>query len=81
MNRNKLLGNRILDVLMVIFVLEIGFLVDEKFKNCFYDMFVIEDNKVWMGEYSIELKLFDFLGYFYYIVSIFCIGMYLCMYN
>lgn len=42
---------------------------------------ITDDNKVWMGEYSTELKLFDPLGHLHHTVSTFCIGMYLRMYN
>lgn len=44
-------------------------------------MSVTDDNKVLMGGYSTELKLFDLLGHLHHTVSISCIGMYLRMYN
>lgn len=61
-----------LDVPTATFVIETGFPADEKFKNRPYDMSVTEDNKVWMGEYSTELKLFDLLGHLHHTVSISC---------
>ncbi|XP_078322982.1 uncharacterized protein LOC144622232 [Crassostrea virginica] len=44
-------------------------------------MAVTDDQKVWMGGHSRELKLFDFQGHLHRTVTITCLGMYICMYN
>nr|XP_034326055.1 E3 ubiquitin-protein ligase TRIM71-like [Crassostrea gigas] len=49
--------------------------------NGLYDMAVTDDNKVWMGGESRELKLFDLQGHLHHTVSITFLGMYLCVYN
>nr|XP_034326260.1 uncharacterized protein LOC105344127 [Crassostrea gigas] len=78
---NDLPGRRILDVPTVTSVIDTGFPANEKNNNRLYDMAVTDDNKVWMGGYSKELKLFDLQGHLHHTVSITNIGMYLCMYN
>eukprot|EP00105_Crassostrea_gigas_P031329 XP_011454001.1 PREDICTED: uncharacterized protein LOC105346916 [Crassostrea gigas] len=70
----------ILAVPMVTSVIDTGFPAGEK-KNRLFDMAVTDDNKVWMGGASRELKLFDLQGHLHHTVSITNTGMYLCMYN
>nr|XP_034327002.1 uncharacterized protein LOC117689525 [Crassostrea gigas] len=77
----ELPGRRILEVPTVTSVIDTGFPADEKFKSRLYDVAVTDDNKVWMGGYSKELKLFDLQGHLHHTVNITYIGMYLCMYN
>ncbi|XP_052699605.1 uncharacterized protein LOC128177095 [Crassostrea angulata] len=78
---NDLPGRRILDVPTVTSVIDTGFPADEEDKNRLYDMVVTDDNKVWMGGASYELKLFDLQGHLQHTVSITTYGLYLCMYN
>uniref|UniRef100_A0A8W8I2G9 B box-type domain-containing protein n=1 Tax=Magallana gigas TaxID=29159 RepID=A0A8W8I2G9_MAGGI len=54
----ELPGRRILEVPTVTSVIDTGFPADRK-KNRLYDMAVTDDNKVWMGGASFELRLFD----------------------
>eukprot|EP00105_Crassostrea_gigas_P021094 XP_011440106.1 PREDICTED: uncharacterized protein LOC105337176 [Crassostrea gigas] len=77
----ELPGRGILDVPTVTSVIDTGFPADEKYKSRLYDMAVIDDNKVWMGGESTELKLFDLQGHLHHTVNITELGMYLCMYN
>ncbi|XP_052697613.1 uncharacterized protein LOC128175811 [Crassostrea angulata] len=74
---------RILDVPTVTSVIDTGFPANEENNNRLYDMAVTDDNKVWMGGHSRELKLFDLQGHLNHTVNI--TGMlscvYLCMYN
>nr|XP_011439546.2 uncharacterized protein LOC105336787 [Crassostrea gigas]XP_011439547.2 uncharacterized protein LOC105336787 [Crassostrea gigas]XP_011439549.2 uncharacterized protein LOC105336787 [Crassostrea gigas] len=72
---------RMLDVPTVTCVIDTGFPASEKDQNRLYDMTVTDDNKVWMGGASEELKLFDLQGNLHQTVSITTEGMYLCMYN
>lgn len=67
-------------MLILIFVIDSGFLSDEGNDNCLFDLVIIDDNKVWMGGYLKELKLFDLEGNFYCIVCIICMGLFLCVY-
>nr|XP_011442633.2 uncharacterized protein LOC105338975 [Crassostrea gigas] len=78
---NDLPGRRMLDVPTVTSVIDTGFPADEETNNRLYDMTVTDDNKVWMGGASNELKLFDLQGHLHHTVSITTHGMYLCMYN
>lgn len=68
----KISGNRILVVPTATSVLETGFPADEKLKNRLFDMSVTDDNKLWVGGASTELKLFDLLGHLHHTVSISC---------
>ncbi|XP_052697169.1 E3 ubiquitin-protein ligase TRIM36-like [Crassostrea angulata] len=72
---------KILDVPTVTSVIDTGFPADEETKNRLYDMAVTDDNKVWMGGESRELKLFDLQGHLHRTVSITYRGIYLCMFN
>nr|XP_019926568.2 uncharacterized protein LOC105337167 isoform X2 [Crassostrea gigas]XP_034327027.1 uncharacterized protein LOC105337167 isoform X2 [Crassostrea gigas] len=76
----ELSGRRMLDVPTVTSVIDTGFPADE-YNNRLYDMAVTDDNKVWMGGESGELKLFDLQEHFHHTVSTTCLGMFLCMYN
>uniref|UniRef100_A0A8W8I1U2 B box-type domain-containing protein n=2 Tax=Magallana gigas TaxID=29159 RepID=A0A8W8I1U2_MAGGI len=78
---NDLPGRRILEVPTVTSVIDTGFPADEKYKTRLYGMAVTDDNKVWMGGVSTELKLFDLQGHLHHTVSITTKGMFLCMYN
>ncbi|XP_052697508.1 uncharacterized protein LOC128175721 [Crassostrea angulata] len=78
---NDLSGRRILKVPTLTSVINTGFPANEKFNNRLFDMAVTDDNKVWMGGESTELKLFDLQGHLHHTVSITNTGMYLCMYN
>nr|XP_011454001.2 uncharacterized protein LOC105346916 [Crassostrea gigas] len=73
----------ILEVPTVTSVIDTGFPASEKYKSRLYDMAVTDDNKVWMGGYSTELKLFDFQGHLNHTVNITGIisCLYLCIYN
>eukprot|EP00105_Crassostrea_gigas_P021087 XP_011440099.1 PREDICTED: uncharacterized protein LOC105337169 [Crassostrea gigas] len=81
LKQSELSSTRILDVPTVTSVIDTGFPASEKSKTRLYDMSVTDDNKVWMGGASRELKLFDLQGHRRHTVSITNIGMYLCMYN
>nr|XP_034325615.1 uncharacterized protein LOC117689257 [Crassostrea gigas] len=76
----ELLGKSILEAPTVTSVIDTGFPADEK-KNRLFDMVVTDDNKVWMGGASRELKLFDLQGHLHHTVRITVKGLYLCMYN
>ncbi|XP_011442633.3 uncharacterized protein [Magallana gigas] len=78
---NDLPGRRILEVPTVTSVIDTGFPANEENKNRLYDMAVTDDNKVWVGGHSKELKLFDIQGHLHHTVSITALGGYLCMYN
>ncbi|XP_052697512.1 uncharacterized protein LOC128175725 [Crassostrea angulata] len=79
--QRELPGRRILEVPTVTSVIDSGFPANEENKNRLYDMAVTDDNKVWMGGASYELKLFDLQGHLHHTVSITNKGMYICMYN
>uniref|UniRef100_K1QIG1 Uncharacterized protein n=1 Tax=Magallana gigas TaxID=29159 RepID=K1QIG1_MAGGI len=81
LKENELSGRIISEIPTVTTVIDTGFPANEKNKNCLYDMAVTDDNKVWMGGNSSELKLFDLQGHLHHTVSITCPGVYLCMYN
>ncbi|XP_065944137.1 B-box type zinc finger protein ncl-1 isoform X1 [Magallana gigas] len=78
---NDLPGTRMLEAPTVTSVIDSGFPAYEEYKTRLYDMAVTEDNKVWMGGTSYELKLFDLQGHLHHTVSITDLGLYLCMYN
>nr|XP_022326082.1 uncharacterized protein LOC111126017 [Crassostrea virginica]XP_022326083.1 uncharacterized protein LOC111126017 [Crassostrea virginica] len=73
-------GRKVLEVPSVSSVIDTRFPGSEK-KNRLYDMAVTDDQKVWMGGYSRELKLFDIQGHLNRTVTITTQGMYICMYN
>ncbi|XP_052699642.1 uncharacterized protein LOC128177118 [Crassostrea angulata] len=77
---NDLPGRRTLKVPKVTSVIDTGFPADEN-QNRLLDMAVTDDNKVWMGGASRELKLFDLQGHLQHTVSINDHGVYICMYN
>nr|XP_034325994.1 uncharacterized protein LOC117689315 [Crassostrea gigas] len=72
---------RILDVPTVTSDIDTGFPANKETNNRLFDMAVTDDNKVWMGGHSRELKLFDLQGNLHHTVSITSVGLYLCMYN
>nr|XP_034325620.1 E3 ubiquitin-protein ligase TRIM36 isoform X3 [Crassostrea gigas]XP_034325621.1 E3 ubiquitin-protein ligase TRIM36 isoform X3 [Crassostrea gigas] len=78
---NDLPGRIISEIPTVTSVIDTGFPANEENKNRLYDMAVTDDNKVWMGGESTELKLFDLQGHLHHTVSITTNGVHLCMYN
>ncbi|XP_052697509.1 uncharacterized protein LOC128175722 [Crassostrea angulata] len=77
----ELSGRRMLEVPKITSIINTKFPAEEKFESRLYGMAVTDDNKVWMGGASYELKLFDLQGHLHQTVSITTQGMYLCMYN
>nr|XP_011440098.1 uncharacterized protein LOC105337168 [Crassostrea gigas] len=77
----ELPGRRILEVPTVNSVIDSGFPANKKNKNRLYDMTVTDDNKVWMGGHSKELKLFDLQGHLHHTVRLTANGMYFCLYK
>ncbi|XP_022326078.1 uncharacterized protein LOC111126015 [Crassostrea virginica] len=74
-------GRKVLDVPSVSSVINTGFPADKRNANRLFDMAVTDDQKVWMGGASRELKLFDLQGHLHRTVTITCLGMYICLYN
>ena len=74
-------GGKVLEVPFVSSVIDTGFPAHEKSNNRLYDMAVTDDQKVWMGGASKELKLFDLQGHLHRTVTITYKGYYICMYN
>lgn len=62
-------------------VIDSGFPFNETDENRLYDLAITDDNKVWMGGHSKELKLFDLQGNLHRTVRITCLGMFLCVHN
>ena len=62
-------------------VIDTGFPASEKTNSRLYDMAVNDDQKVWVGGDSRELKLFDLQGHLHRTVTTTSLGMYICMYN
>ncbi|XP_056015628.1 uncharacterized protein LOC125675254 [Ostrea edulis] len=73
-------NHKILEVPKVITAIDTGFPVGKN-SNRLYNIAVMDDNKVWMGGASAELKLFDFHGNLHDTVTITTHGMYLTVYN
>ncbi|XP_065945333.1 protein wech-like [Magallana gigas] len=80
LKENNLSGLRISEVPTVNSVIDTGFPANKN-NNRLFDMAVTDDNKVWMGGESRELKLFDLQGHLHHTVSITYKGMYICMFN
>ena len=72
---------KMLEIPLVSSIIVSGFPADKEDNNRLYDMAVTDDEKVWMGGHSNELKLFDLQGNLQRTVNISDIGMYICMYN
>ncbi|XP_078322991.1 uncharacterized protein LOC144622241 [Crassostrea virginica] len=72
---------KVLEVPSVSSVIDPGFPASKKYNTRLYDMAVTDDQKVWMGGESNELKLFDLQGHLHHTVTITAQGMYICMYN
>ena len=70
-------GRKVLELPSVSSGIDTGFPADEKYNNRLYDMAVTEDQKVWMGGHSRELKLFDLQGHLQRTVTITCRGIYI----
>ncbi|XP_065944671.1 E3 ubiquitin-protein ligase TRIM71-like [Magallana gigas] len=81
LKENELSGRIISEIPTVTSVIDTGFPANKQYNTRLYYMLVTDDNKVWMGGASKELKLFDLHGHLHHTVSITCQGMYLCMYN
>nr|XP_022326428.1 uncharacterized protein LOC111126232 [Crassostrea virginica]XP_022326429.1 uncharacterized protein LOC111126232 [Crassostrea virginica] len=74
-------GRKVLEVPSVSSVIDTGFPADEKYNTRLYDMAVTDDQKVWMGGASKELKLFDLKGRLHRTVTITWYGYHICTYN
>nr|XP_022321033.1 uncharacterized protein LOC111123167 [Crassostrea virginica] len=74
-------GRKVLEAPSVSSVIDTGFPASKKYNSRLYDMAVTDDQKVWMGGYSTELKLFDVQGHLHRTLTITCCGTYICMYN
>ncbi|XP_078323187.1 uncharacterized protein LOC111109841 [Crassostrea virginica] len=72
---------KILEAPSVSSVIDTGFPASVKYNIRLYNMAVTDDQKVWMGGASHELKLFDLQGHLHRTVPITTQGMYICMYN
>jgi hypothetical protein len=72
---------KILEVPRVITAIDTGFPASEKYNSRLYGITVIDDNRVWMGGASKELKSFDFQGNLHEIVPITARGGYLSIHN
>ncbi|XP_065944450.1 tripartite motif-containing protein 2 [Magallana gigas] len=81
LKENDLSGRRISEIPTVTIVIDTKFPAKKENNNRLYDMAVTDDNKVWMGGESTELKLFDLHGHLHHTVHITTEGFYLCMYN
>ncbi|XP_056015627.1 uncharacterized protein LOC130053071 [Ostrea edulis] len=73
-------NHKILEMPKVITAIDTGFPACEN-NSRLYDITVIDDNRVWMGGASYELKLFDFQGNLHDTVSITTQGLFLTVYN
>ncbi|XP_078327076.1 uncharacterized protein LOC144623043 [Crassostrea virginica] len=73
-------GRKELEAPSVSSVIDTGFPADKKYNTRLYDMAVTDDQRVWMGGQSRELKLFDLQGNLHRTVTITTQGMYICMY-
>ncbi|XP_078327165.1 uncharacterized protein LOC111125741 [Crassostrea virginica] len=73
-------GRKVLEVPSVSSVIDTGFPANKN-SNRLYGMTVTDDQKVWMGGNSYELKLFDLQGHLHRAVTTTDQGMFICMYN
>jgi hypothetical protein len=71
---------KILEVPRVITAIDTGFPAGQ-YNNSLYDIVAMDNNRVWMGGASKELKLFDFHGVLHGTVPITTYGMYLTVHN
>ncbi|XP_065941508.1 tripartite motif-containing protein 2-like [Magallana gigas] len=62
-------------------VIDSEFPINDENENRLYDLAITDDNKVWMGGHSKELKLFDLQGNLHRTVRITCLGLFLCVHN
>lgn len=76
---NEFSGRKILEVPTVTLIIDPVF--PARNENRLYDMAVTDDNKVWIGGESKELKLFDLNGNLNHTTSISFIGMFICIHN
>jgi hypothetical protein len=74
-------NHKILPVPEVIAAIDTRFPSEEIHKSRLYNIAVTDDNKIWMGGASYELKLFDFQGVLHDTVPITTHGMYLTVHN
>jgi hypothetical protein len=73
--------HKILDVPRVITTIDSGFPANEKYNSRLFGIVATDDNRVWMGGASYELKLFDFQGVLHDTVPITVEGLYLTVHN
>nr|XP_022325289.1 uncharacterized protein LOC111125603 [Crassostrea virginica] len=73
-------GRKVLEAPSVSSVIDTGFTAS-KDNNRLYDTAVTDDQKVWMGGASYELKLFDLQGHLHRTVTITTHSMFICLYN
>uniref|UniRef100_K1Q039 Tripartite motif-containing protein 45 n=2 Tax=Magallana gigas TaxID=29159 RepID=K1Q039_MAGGI len=81
LKKDHLSDRRIIKVPIVKFVIDTGFPADDKNTNRLLAMAVTDDDKVWMGGHTKELKLFDLQGNLRHAVNISWKGYYLSMYS
>nr|XP_022320417.1 uncharacterized protein LOC111122780 [Crassostrea virginica] len=72
---------KLLEVPSVSSVIDTGFPASKNYNNRLYDMTVTDDQRVWMGGHSRELKLFDLQGHLQRTVHTSCLGLYICKFN
>jgi hypothetical protein len=79
----SILNSEILELpsVSVINTIDSGFPASEKHEDRLYAIVAVDDERVWMGGESEELKLFDFYGILYDTVPITTQGMYLTVHN
>ncbi|XP_078327164.1 uncharacterized protein LOC144623058 [Crassostrea virginica] len=73
-------GRKVLEAPSMSSVIDTGFPAG-RYNTRLYDMAVTDDQKVWMGGASTELKLFDLQGHLHRTVTTTNTGMCMCMYN
>jgi hypothetical protein len=74
-------NGKVLEIPKVMATMDSGFSASDGYNECLYDIAVLNDNRMWMGGASRELKLFDFQGNVHATVPITVKGMYLTVHN
>ncbi|XP_078322980.1 uncharacterized protein LOC144622230 [Crassostrea virginica] len=74
-------GRKVFEAPSVSSVIDTGFPASEEYNNRLYDMVVTDDQKVWIGGASKELKLFDLEGHLHRTITTTNTGMYISMYS
>nr|XP_022326512.1 uncharacterized protein LOC111126286 [Crassostrea virginica] len=72
---------KVLEVPSVSSIIDTGFPAEKETNNRLFNMAVTDDQKVWMGGASRDLKLFDLQGHLQRTVTITYNGYYFCMFN